>query len=208
MGSVNGGFIGDDARSHVSGYSVKPGSAGANLLRSRSLIDAQAAHRSVSALSGRGGSYLPPGIHPGGMAGLGHPLSGLHGMGLGHLGMAGLSGSMGAMAGLPTLSGMGLSRAGSRLGCSGKAVKTVETTSDGQQQQQHQQQRQQQQRQSNRRHHSKNKSMTKSGQSASSADRQADKVNKGDPLTTSTTTLIPSESLPASSTETLTSTQA
>ncbi|XP_057372454.1 uncharacterized protein LOC130693341 isoform X1 [Daphnia carinata] len=111
MGSVNGGFIADDARSHVSGYSVnKSGNGGVNLLRSRSLIDGPT-QRSVSALSGRGPSYLPPGLHHGMGGAMGHHLSGLHGMGLGPLGMAGMGGSMNAMAGLPTLSGMGLSRA-------------------------------------------------------------------------------------------------
>ena len=102
-GSVNGGFIPDDARSHASGSNV-------NLMRSRSLIDGQVLQpngRSVSALSGRGATYLPPGLHHQ-FAGAG--FSGLHGM-------AGLSGSMSAMAGLPTaLSGLGLSRAGNKSG--------------------------------------------------------------------------------------------
>ena len=50
MGSVNGGYIQDDARSHVSGYSISK--AGANLVRSRSLADGQS-QRSMSAMSGR-----------------------------------------------------------------------------------------------------------------------------------------------------------
>lgn len=106
MGSVNGAFIPDDARSHVSGYSMNKSGAAGNLIRSRSLIDGQSA-RSVSALSGRGGTYLPPAMHH---SGLGPHLGGL-GMGLGGLAMPGLGGSMNAMAGLPTLTGMGLSRA-------------------------------------------------------------------------------------------------
>ena len=186
MGSVNGGFVADDARSHVSGYSVNKSGNGVNLLRSRSLIDGQA-QRSVSALSGRGGAYLPPGLHHGMSSAMGHHLSGLHGMGgLGPLGMAGLSGSMSAMAGLPTLTGMGLSRAG-RTGCSGKAVKTL--NQNGPQ----------------KRHQTKTRNPTgKSGNSASTG--HTDNAT-GEALTTSTTTLIPSESLP-SSTETLSSTQA
>ena len=51
MGSVNGGFIGDDARSHVSGYSLNKGS-GMNLMRSRSLAEGQS-QRAMSAMSGR-----------------------------------------------------------------------------------------------------------------------------------------------------------
>lgn len=104
-GSVNGGFIPDDARSHASGYSLNKSSGGVNLIRSRSLIDGQVPQtgRSVSALSGRGATYLPPGLH--------HQFSAA-GMGLTGLNMAGLSGSMSTMAGLPTLSGLGLSRAG------------------------------------------------------------------------------------------------
>ena len=78
MGSVNGGFIPDDARSHVSGYSLNK--AGVNLARSRSLADGQS-QRSMSAMSGR---YLPPhGLH-------GMPMSMGLGMGLGvpNMGMA------------------------------------------------------------------------------------------------------------------------
>lgn len=183
MGSVNGGFIADDARSHVSGYSVNKSANGANLLRSRSLIDGQA-QRSVSAMSGRGASYLPPGLHHSGMGPMGHPLSGLHGLGLSPLGMAGLSGSMSAMAGLPTLSGMGLSRAG-RNGCSGKSVKSMNEP-NGQ----------------HKRHQSKSKQSA--GQSTKS-NEQTDNAS-GEALTTSTTTLIPAENVPASSTETLSST--
>lgn len=189
MGSVNGGFIADDARSHVSGYSVnKSGNGGVNLLRSRSLIDGPT-QRSVSALSGRGPSYLPPGLHHGMSGPMGHHMNGLHGMGLGPLGMAGLGGSMNAMAGLPTLSGMGLSRAGRNgTGCSGKSSKT--TNPNGQ----------------NKRHHSKSKNPNEKSCKSALATSQTDATNEM--LTTSTTTLIPSESLPASSTETLSSTQA
>lgn len=60
MGSVNGGFIGDDARSQVSGYSLNKGS-GMNLMRSRSLAEGQT-QRAMSAMSGR---YLSShGLHP------------------------------------------------------------------------------------------------------------------------------------------------
>ena len=105
-GATNGGFIPDDARSHASGYSMNK-AGGVNLLRTRSLVDGQVqppGGRSVSALSGRGPTYLPPGLH--------HQFSGAGLSGLSGLNMAGLTGSMGAMAGLPTLSGLGLSRAG------------------------------------------------------------------------------------------------
>lgn len=186
MGSVNGGFIADDARSHVSGYSVKNSANGANLLRSRSLIDGQA-QRSVSAMSGRGASYLPPGLHHGGMGPMGHPLSGLHGLGLSPLGMASLSGSMSAMAGLPTLSGMGLSRAG-RTGCSGKSVKSM-NEQNGQ----------------HKRHQSKSKQSAGQSTKSTKSNAQIDNAS-GEALTTSTTTLIPAENVPASSTETLSST--
>lgn len=183
MGSVNGGFIADDARSHVSGYSMnKSANGGVNLLRSRSLIDGPT-QRSVSAMSGRGPSYLPPGLHHGMSGAMGHHLSA---MGLGPLGMAGMGGSMNAMAGLPTLSGMGLSRAG-RNGCSGKASKTTDQNGH------------------NKRHHSKSKTQ-KSANSTLPTSQTDNATNEA--LTTSTTTLIPAESLPASSTETLSSTQA
>ena len=185
MGSVNGGFIADDARSHVSGYSVnKSINSGANLLRSRSLIDAQA-QRSVSAMSGRGGSYLPPGLHHTGLGGpLGHHLSGLHSLGLSPLGMAGLSGSMGAMAGLPTLSGMGLSRAGRNSGCSTKSTKTL-TQQNGQ---------------SLKRSHKSKPPTGKTNKPTKSAGQ-----TKGETLATSTTALVPAE---VSSTENLSSTKA
>lgn len=190
MGSVNGGFIADDARSHVSGYSVNKSANGVNLLRSRSLIDGQA-QRSVSAMSGRGASYLPPGLHHSGLSGpMGHHLSGLHGLGLSPLGMAGLSGSMSAMAGLPTLSGMGLSRAG-RNGCSSKSIKTLG---------------QQDNPTPNRKHQTKSKPPTgQSGRSTKSSNGQTDNSH-GEILTTSTTTLIAPENMPVSSTETLSST--
>lgn len=177
MGSVNGGYIADDARSHVSGYSMNKASG--NLMRSRSLIDAQS-QRSVSALSGRGGAYLPPAMH----SGLGAHL-GL-GMGLGGLAMPGLGGSMSAMAGLPPLSGMGLSRAG-RIGCSTKTPKTVGNET--------------------RRNRTKSASQrqSKGDEKPTSVDNQR-KDSTNDNLSTSTTALVPAEA--QSSSETLSSTQA
>lgn len=96
MGSVNGGFIPDDARSHVSSYSMHANSKGqpVNLVRSRSLADGQS-QRSMSQMSGR---YLPShGLH-------GMPMSmpiGTHGMS-----MAGLQ--------VPNM-GLGMSRSGTVL---------------------------------------------------------------------------------------------
>lgn len=183
MGSVNGAFVADDARSHVSGYSMNKSAAAGNLIRSRSLIDGQSA-RSVSAMSGRGGAYLPPAMHH---AGLGQHLG--MGMGLGGLAMPGLGGSMNAMAGLPTLTGMGLSRAG-RTGCSTKTVKTINDA-----------------RPSKTKAPAAQRPPTgKADEKRQPAGDERNKHNSTDNLNTSTTALVPAES--ASSTETLSSTQA
>ena len=100
MGSVNGGYIADDARSHVSGYSLNKSG---QLMRSRSLAEGQP-QRAMSAMSGR---YLASGL----------PLNAMMGtssMGLTGLGMSAMPG-MSAMSGMSAmaLSPMGLSRAGS-----------------------------------------------------------------------------------------------
>jgi len=114
MGSVNGAFIGDDARSHMSGYSLNK-AGGMNLMRSRSLAEGQS-QRAMSAMSGR---YLSshPLHHLNGMNGMMGSINGLAGMpGMpGIPGMAGLTGmgAMPGMAGMVGMAGMGLSRAGS-----------------------------------------------------------------------------------------------
>ena len=79
MGSVNGGFIPDDLRSHVSGYSL--GKAGVNLVRSRSLADGQS-QRSMSALSSHGRYLAAAGGHGAMHHGLG-PMSAMSGMAMG-----------------------------------------------------------------------------------------------------------------------------
>lgn len=225
MGSVNGGFIGDDSRSHVSGYSMNKASvngSGVNLIRTRSLVDGQGQQqqqqRSISALSGRGATYLPPGLHHSSLGAMGHHhLAGL-GLGLGGLNMGPLGGSMN-MAGLPTLSGLGaLSRAGNSQSAN---IENADADDDSDDDEGKTKRRQDtpiatisvatsvsNASTSTRKRHSKSNKHRQAQSYSSSSTKQLptrDDCERDNNNCGSTTALVPAEALPASSTETLTS---
>ena len=214
MGSVNGGFIGDDSRSHVSGYSMNKASvngSGVNLIRTRSLVDGQG--RSISALSGgRGATYLPPGLHHG-LGAMGHhSINQLAGLGLGGLNMLNPSALGGSMAGLPTgISGLGpLSRAGRAKSYDTTAETNETTTTTAADATRTTSDQTKTLTSTKKKRHSKHRQQSGSTKGCSSSmGMSPNKKLMEDPsIGCSTTALISAEALPASSTETLTSTQA
>ena len=113
MGSVNGAFIGDDARSHMSGYSLNK-AGGMNLMRSRSLAEGQS-QRAMSAMSGRYLSSHPLHHLNGNLNQLINSLTNslipfqsfyIIGENINQLGMNGMMGSINGLAGMPGMPGM------------------------------------------------------------------------------------------------------
>jgi hypothetical protein len=184
--------------------------SGVNLIRTRSLVDGQG--RSISALSGRGATYLPPGLHHNLGAMSHHSINQLAGLGLGGLNMLNPSALGGSMAGLPTgISGLGpLSRAG-RTKSFDTTSETIETTSTAANAQTSTTTTCDQTttlKSTKKKRHNKHKQLSQGCSSSAGISSSTKQLMEDPSIGSSTTALISAEALPASSTETLTSTQA